>query len=254
MEYIKEKYSVFIKLVVIFIAFLIVILSLLFLTIIIKQETAYNTIVVLLGLIVIIYLVFSISFILLVQKAYKKGKTNKKAAKIFQGLLKLLAPILLQIAQILKLDKSKLRSFFIDLNNIMTYSRDIKCNNSEILILVPHCLQNSECIYKITGNPYNCKRCGKCDIGSIMSITEKYKLNIVVATGGTLARKAVIDYKPKLIISVACNRDLLSGIIDVGKIPVLGIENMRPNGPCHDTRVDTELLEEEIKKSLIEEE
>jgi hypothetical protein len=246
----KERYSVFIKLFTIFIAFLCIILSLLSIPIIIKEESAYNIFILIFAFIVVLYLFFSISFIILVQRAYKTGKTNKNAAKMFQALLKLFAPILLQIAQIFKLDKNYLRSFFIELNNIMTYSREIKCLNTEILLLVPHCLQNSKCTYKVAGNPYNCRKCGKCDIGKVIDISQKYKINLAIATGGTIARNAVIKYRPKLIISVACNRDLLSGIIDVGKTPVLGLENMTPNGPCHDTKVNTKKLEDIIKERL----
>jgi len=68
-------------------------------------------------------------------------------------------------------------------------------------------------------------------------------VSISVATGGTLARKIVVDKKPQLIIGVACERDLTSGIQDAYPIPVLGILNRRPNGPCYDTDVDLELVE-----------
>lgn len=52
--------------------------------------------------------------------------------------------------------------------------------------------------------------------------------------------------KPKMILSVACERDLTSGIIDVGKIPVVGIVNERPNGPCYNTCVDVSVLKDKL--------
>ena len=64
-----------------------------------------------------------------------------------------------------------------------------------------------------------------------------------VATGGTLARRIVVEKKPNIIIGVACERDLTSGIQDSYPIPVFGILNRRPNGPCYDTDVDLELVE-----------
>jgi hypothetical protein len=64
-----------------------------------------------------------------------------------------------------------------------------------------------------------------------------------VATGGTLARKIVVDKRPDIIIGVACERDLTSGIQDSYPLPVFGILNRRPNGPCYDTDVDLELIE-----------
>jgi len=59
-----------------------------------------------------------------------------------------------------------------------------------------------------------------------------------VATGGTLARDFVKHYKPEAIIAIACERDLTSGIQDVTPLPVIGILNIRPNGPCNNTEVD----------------
>jgi len=64
-----------------------------------------------------------------------------------------------------------------------------------------------------------------------------------VATGGTLARKIVVEKKSEIIIGVACERDLTSGIQDSYPIPVLGILNERPFGPCYDTDVDLGLVE-----------
>ena len=75
---------------------------------------------------------------------------------------------------------------------------------------------------------------------------EKYNTKIFVATGGTLARKIIIDNKPKAVIAVAYERDLTSGVRDIRKIPVLGVFNSRPNGPCIDTNIDINEVEKAI--------
>ena len=54
---------------------------------------------------------------------------------------------------------------------------------------------------------------------------------------------SVIDKRPDMIIGVACERDLTSGIQDTYPIPVFGIYNKRPHGPCFNTDVDVELVE-----------
>jgi hypothetical protein len=46
-----------------------------------------------------------------------------------------------------------------------------------------------------------------------------------------------------MIIGVACERDLTSGIQDSFPIPVFGILNKRPHGPCFDTDIDLEIVE-----------
>lgn len=66
---------------------------------------------------------------------------------------------------------------------------------------------------------------------------------MAVATGGTLARQIVKQIRPKAIVAVACERDLTSGIQDVFPLPVVGVLNERPFGPCFNTRVDIKRVE-----------
>ena len=66
---------------------------------------------------------------------------------------------------------------------------------------------------------------------------------MAVATGGTLARQMVKQIRPTAIVAVACERDLTSGIQDVFPLPVVGVLNERPFGPCFNTRVDIKRVE-----------
>ena len=45
---------------------------------------------------------------------------------------------------------------------------------------------------------------------------------------------------------MACERDLTSGVREVNKIPVLGVFNARPNGPCVDTDINIKEIEDAI--------
>ena len=85
-----------------------------------------------------------------------------------------------------------------------------------------------------------------CNVSDLVKLKEKTGINIFIATGGTLARKVIIENKPKAVIAVACERDLTSGIQDMKHIPVLGIFNKRPNGPCVDTFIDIHEVEDAI--------
>jgi hypothetical protein len=71
-------------------------------------------------------------------------------------------------------------------------------------------------------------------------------MTIFIATGGSLARRVINDIKPDAIIAVACENDLSSGIADTYPLPVLGISNERPHGPCVNTRVDIAKIEDAI--------
>ncbi|MBC7075448.1 MAG: DUF116 domain-containing protein, partial [Syntrophomonadaceae bacterium] len=52
---------------------------------------------------------------------------------------------------------------------------------------------------------------------------------------------------PRGVVAVACERDLSAGIHDMGVLPVIGVLNCRPNGPCINTDVDVEAVEEALK-------
>ena len=73
-----------------------------------------------------------------------------------------------------------------------------------------------------------------------MQLAEEIGFHFFVVTGGTLARQKVKEIRPKAVVAIACERDLTSGIQDVYPLPTVGIMNIRPNGPCYNTKVDIE--------------
>ena len=77
-------------------------------------------------------------------------------------------------------------------------------------------------------------------------MADENHLDLFVATGGTLARKIVTEIRPGAIVAVACERDLSGGLADTYPIPIIGISNERPYGPCLNTQVDLEKVKEAI--------
>jgi len=61
----------------------------------------------------------------------------------------------------------------------------------------------------------------------------------------------VRDNKPKAVLAIACERDLMSGIQDVYPLPAVGVLNIRPNGPCYNTHVDMDAVRREIEKIIL---
>lgn len=66
-----------------------------------------------------------------------------------------------------------------------------------------------------------------------------------------MARQIVYKTRPKAVLAIACERDLMSGIQDVYPLPAVGVLNIRPNGPCYNTHVDIEAVKEELAKIII---
>ncbi|OGU00450.1 MAG: hypothetical protein A2079_04935 [Geobacteraceae bacterium GWC2_48_7] len=152
--------------------------------------------------------------------------------------IKFLLPVIEFVGRLMGMDKDKIRQSFIAMNNSLVISQRSKIGPDRILVLLPHCIQLFDCEIKVTGDINKCVLCGRCDIKGLVEIGRKYGIDISVATGGTLARKVIVEKRPKLVLAVACERDLTSGIKDCYPLPVIGILNDPPFGPCFNTTVD----------------
>lgn len=164
--------------------------------------------------------------------------------------IKFLLPVIEMMGKLFGISKDTIRQSFVAMNNSLVLSQKLKVRPDRVLILLPHCLQLFDCEIKVTGTINKCIRCGRCDIKGLAELAEKYNIDISVATGGTLARKVIIDKRPKLVVAVACERDLTSGIKDCYPLPVIGVLNDRPFGPCFNTQVDVEKIETALQSVL----
>lgn len=164
--------------------------------------------------------------------------------------IKFLLPMIEFVGRVLGLDKDRIRQSFIAMNNSLVISQKFRVQPDRILILLPHCIQLFDCEIKVTGDVNKCVLCGRCDIKGLVEIGRKYGIDISVATGGTLARKVIVEKRPKLVLAVACERDLTSGIKDCYPLPVIGILNLRPHGPCYNTIVDTAAIDAALQQVL----
>ena len=160
--------------------------------------------------------------------------------------IRFLLPVIEFLGKAIGISKDTIRQSFIAMNNSLVQSQRLLVKADRILILLPHCLQLSDCEIKVTGSIDKCVRCGRCDIKGLAELAEKFSIDISVATGGTLARKVIIEKRPKLVVAVACERDLTSGIKDCYPLPVIGILNDRPFGPCFNTKVDVRKIDEAL--------
>jgi hypothetical protein len=167
-----------------------------------------------------------------------RGREIFFAARLRGIVIEVLFPIMIVAGKLLGISKEKIQQSFVEVNNLLVRA---KCRDSKpkrLLLLMPHCLQFNDCAIKITGDAYKCQACGKCKIKDLVVLAKKHDVHLSVATGGTLARRRVAEARPDAIIAVACERDLTSGIQDAYPLPVIGILNDRPFGPCFNTSVD----------------
>jgi len=113
----------------------------------------------------------------------------------------------------------------VEIFNGLAARRGRKVGKGELLVLVPRCL-------------------AKDALDGILEVAGRYEVPVFVATRGQLARRAIRERRPRAVVAVACERDMVSGIHDVAaKIPVLGLTMRLPSGPCKDAAVDVAKFE-----------
>ena len=151
--------------------------------------------------------------------------------------IRYLFPGIINLGRLVGIDRDTLQQSFIALNNQLVRAKKLQVTPDRALILLPHCIQLFDCDIKITGDVEKCVRCGRCDISGLAELAQERGIDIAVATGGTLARKLIVEKRPRFILAVACERDLTSGIRDSYPLPVIGVLNHRPNGPCFNTHI-----------------
>jgi hypothetical protein len=117
--------------------------------------------------------------------------------------------------------------------NALALERGRKVGRGELLLLIPRCLS-------------------KVALDGVLAIAGKYEVPVFVATRGQLARRVIRERRPRAVVAVACERDMVSGLHDVaGKIPVLGLTMTLPAGPCKDAGIDLGKLEEWVKAYVV---
>lgn len=192
------------------------------------------------------FFVLSVGLLALIWSLWR-SKTYPSLQNIMATATNFLFPFALHLGKWLGWDEEKIKNSYIQVSNQLVKARSKSHPAKKVMLLAPHCLQWSGCPYKITMDVRNCQGCGKCPVTKLRELAERYGVDLAIATGGTFARKFIKDKRPDAVVAIACERDLTSGIQDIVKIPVMGVVNERPHGPCANTSVDLEKAEEAIK-------
>ncbi len=179
------------------------------------------------------------------------GKNILRSKRKLSFIMRTFLPFAEFLGRNLSFSIDEIRRSFIKLNNELVLDKLTKVDADNALILLPHCLQASSCKLRLVHEVENCVRCGKCVQGDLLNLRDKYNVKLVIATGGTIARRILAETRPKFIVAVACERDLASGIYDAYPLTVYGILNDRPAGPCVDTTVAINKIERILNKVLV---
>lgn len=137
-------------------------------------------------------------------------------------------PLAVTVAGWFGVSRDRLGNSFVSFSNAIIEARRRPIEGKTI-ILIPRCLSA------------DMKK-------AVRELGEQTGIGVYNATGGGQARKIVREQRPSAVIGVACERDLVSGIKDVApKMPVIGVANKRPEGPCKNTLIDLDDLKAAIR-------
>lgn len=126
---------------------------------------------------------------------------------------------------------------------------------AERVLLLPHCLRRVDtCQGKYTRKGLECQDCNPdCPVNRLRkaALSLGYK-GVCIAPGGRLALKYVEENKPRGIVAVACQKELMDGIHGVSELdgdtqptlPIVVIPLSKDG--CVDTEVDLKLALEKI--------
>ncbi len=134
--------------------------------------------------------------------------------------------------------------------NWLTRVRRPRCPPEAVLVLLPRCLQNSRCEKKVTGAIDRCEGCGTCKIAAILKLRNRYGFRAAVAAGGRQALHLAKQAHIKAVVAVACEKELNEGLRALFPKPAIGVSNRLPNGPCEDTDVMIQDLENALRRII----
>jgi hypothetical protein len=121
----------------------------------------------------------------------------------------------------------------VKIYNALALLRGRKVGKGELLLLIPRCLS-------------------KETLDGVLGVAGRYGVPVFVATRGQLARRVIRERRPRAVVAVACERDMVSGLHDVaGKVPVLGLTMTLPSGPCKDALLDLGKLEDWVRAYVV---
>jgi hypothetical protein len=150
---------------------------------------------------------------------------STRASSLARRILAVVERRVFGLGRVLSINKDRLAHAFIRTNNALVRLAPQGIAPQRVLILLPRCLRKEQ-------------------LDQARSLASARNVEVAIVAGGEQARQRIREKRPSVVIGVACERDLLSGIRDVRhKLSVLGIANTRPNGPCRDTQINLAELE-----------
>jgi len=135
------------------------------------------------------------------------------------------------------------KRLFVEFNNRLTERVWERNRPGKVLLLLPFCLQRRVCPHHVAWRLDLCRRCGKCPVGPLLEICDRYGIEVRMAIRSRFAPQFVAEAVPDLVLAVACENEMTAGILRVAPCRCYGVLIARPEGYCKNTQVQIEEVE-----------
>jgi uncharacterized protein len=187
---------------------------------------------VLLGVIAVAVALYG-AWLALIAVSLRGGRNHLPEPLAERGFLPWLMPRIERFGALLGMSRDRVGNSLLRVYNSLASARARPgVKPGDLLVLLPRCLSKEA-------------------MQGAMEISGRYGVPLFVASRGRYARQMIRMRRPQRVVAVACERDLVSGVGDVGsRLPVLGTTLALPDGPCKNTEMDLASVERQIRTFL----
>lgn len=152
-----------------------------------------------------------------------------------------------KLAWIVGIDDKRVDDVYVDLKNRLHEEKFKKVPKNERILVLPHCLRSKKCEAKRTDYGYSCAKCGRCSICNISNEAEKHGYSVFIVPGSSVISKIVKKEKPKAILGVACNKEIVPALMILEKYGIAAQAVPLIRDGCVNTIADCDSIFEKIQ-------
>ena len=155
-----------------------------------------------------------------------------------------------KLSRALNIEDTLVDEIGVKVRNSVNRSKFVNIPASETVIFLPHCLRHRDCKANLEKDGLICTDCGKCAIGVIKKKAEPLGYKLYIVPGSSFVKKIVKEKEFKSVIGIACYEDLNQIMMILSKFHPQGA--LLTSTGCFETRVDMKSALEIINSKIVD--
>lgn len=205
----------------------------------------WNSIVFLLGELVILILILWVILSILIASLIVLSIRKKKMyfPTLLRPVLTLMEGTVKLICLLFGVDSSQMMEFLIKIDNRMNYSAFAKVPVEKRAVFIPLCLRSAKCPARLSPDVgISCISCGRCPLGDAIPVLKEAGYMTFIIPGSTFIKRLVKTYRPEGMIGVGCMMEVKEGLELGRKISMTTIGVVTMTDGCVETTMNYDLL------------